>query len=157
MKGERTKIINRPCTHLRSRPRTRPGPVSSDRTALRHTKRLSYRCYLPVLTGFRSSSLRRIQSSTLLCSGRTRGAKTSGWEFDPAIADCGYRAPLSPHLARPDIHCYFTNKSRKIWWSRWGSNPRPPDCEPGALPTELLPLSGCNYGGESGIRTHGRG
>ena len=25
------------------------------------------------------------------------------------------------------------------WWSRWGSNPRPPDCEPGALPIELLP------------------
>ena len=25
------------------------------------------------------------------------------------------------------------------WWSRWGSNPRPPHCERGALPTELLP------------------
>jgi hypothetical protein len=50
------------------------------------------------------------------------------------------------------------------WWSRWGSNPRPPDCEPGALPTELLPqhdLRQANglqeHGGESGIRTHGRG
>jgi hypothetical protein len=22
-------------------------------------------------------------------------------EFNPAVADCGYRAPLTPHLARP--------------------------------------------------------
>src|SRR5687767_6875401 len=29
--------------------------------------------------------------------------------------------------------------SRFYWWSRWGSNPRPPHCERGALPTELLP------------------
>ena len=25
------------------------------------------------------------------------------------------------------------------WWSRWGSNPRPLDCEPSALPAELRP------------------
>ena len=25
------------------------------------------------------------------------------------------------------------------WWSRWDSNPRPPGCKPGALPTELRP------------------
>ena len=24
-----------------------------------------------------------------------------GREFDPALADCGYRAPLAPRLARP--------------------------------------------------------
>ncbi len=28
------------------------------------------------------------------------------------------------------------------WWSRRGSNPRPPHCERGALPTELLPHVG---------------
>ncbi len=29
--------------------------------------------------------------------------------------------------------------SEKKWWSRRDSNPRPPRCERGALPTELLP------------------
>src|SRR3954471_14159555 len=28
-------------------------------------------------------------------------------------------------------------KSLKDWWTAGGSNPRPPDCEPGALPAEL--------------------
>jgi hypothetical protein len=26
----------------------------------------------------------------------------------------------------------------EIWWTRWDSNPRPPHCERGALPAELL-------------------
>ena len=26
-----------------------------------------------------------------------------------------------------------------VWWSIGGSNPWPPDCEPGALPAELIP------------------
>ena len=30
-------------------------------------------------------------------------------------------------------------KFLKNWWSRAGSNRRPPTCEAGALPTELLP------------------
>jgi hypothetical protein len=29
------------------------------------------------------------------------------------------------------------------WWSRGGSNPRPPHCERGALPAELRPQRGC--------------
>ena len=29
---------------------------------------------------------------------------------------------------------------RIIWWTAWGSNPRPPRCERGALPTELAAL-----------------
>ena len=34
-----------------------------------------------------------------------------------------------------------------IWWSIGGSNPWPPDCEPGALPAELIPhvLQQCYY------------
>ena len=64
--------------------------------------------------------------------------KTSGWEFDPAIADCGYRAPLTPRLARP-----FTRPGKSCrsicWWSRAGSNRRPHPCEGCALPAELLP------------------
>ena len=30
--------------------------------------------------------------------------------------------------------------STRRQWSRWGSNPLPPGCKPGALPTELRPL-----------------
>ena len=29
--------------------------------------------------------------------------------------------------------------ARKIWGGRWGSNPRPPESQSGALPTELRP------------------
>ena len=29
-------------------------------------------------------------------------------EFDPAIAVCGYRAPLAPHLARPCLSYLVT-------------------------------------------------
>ena len=32
-------------------------------------------------------------------------------------------------------------KSTRSHWSRWDSNPRPPGCKPGALPTELRPRS----------------
>jgi hypothetical protein len=68
------------------------------------------------------------------------------WEFDPAVADCRYRAPLAPRLAQPNIE--FPRQQ----WSRRDSNPRPVRCERTALPTELLPQT-C---GEGGIRTHGR-
>lgn len=30
------------------------------------------------------------------------------------------------------------------WWRRWDSNPRPPGCKPGALPTELRPRRGAD-------------
>ena len=33
----------------------------------------------------------------------------------------------------------------RTWWSIGGSNPWPPDCEPGALPAELTPHSECYY------------
>ena len=91
----------RPCTHLRSRHPDPPASVSSGQTVLQHTQGHSYRCYLPVLTGFGSLALRRIQPSTPLLAVRPEKARTSRREFDPAVADCGFRAPLSPHLARP--------------------------------------------------------
>ena len=36
--------------------------------------------------------------------------------------------------------------SNEAWWSRWDSNPRPPGCKPGALPTELRPPSSAEFG-----------
>ncbi len=43
---------------------------------------------------------RRTQSSAPLGRGSPNVPHLEG-EFDPAIAGCGYRAPLAPHLARP--------------------------------------------------------
>ena len=34
-------------------------------------------------------------------------------EFDPAIADCGYRAPLVPHLARPHTNGTQVDQERQ--------------------------------------------
>ena len=71
----------------------------SDQARLRHTTTTAYRCFLPDLTGFAGRS----------CTGPDRQrhamhAATAmpdlGREFSPAGADCGYRAPLAPHLAR---------------------------------------------------------
>src|SRR5690606_13839407 len=36
-------------------------------------------------------------------SGQTPQKRSLGREFDPAAADCGYRAPLPPRLARPHL------------------------------------------------------
>src|SRR5436305_8664133 len=43
------------------------------------------------------------------------------------------------------------------WWSRRDSNPRPPRCERGALPAELLPNgAGGRYCRREGLRGQGR-
>ena len=71
----------------------------SDQARLRHTTTTAYRCFLPDLTGFTG---RR-------CTGPDRQRHAThaatampdlGREFSPAGADCGYRAPLAPRLAR---------------------------------------------------------
>src|SRR5579859_3573065 len=33
----------------------------------------------------------------------------------------------------------YTKNMREYWWSRWDSNPRPPRCHRGALPTAPRP------------------
>jgi hypothetical protein len=62
--------------------------------------------YLPLLPsgsdGVRRFSPRRTQSSTPL-SRRSPTMPDLEREFNPAVADCGYRAPLVPRLARPLI------------------------------------------------------
>ena len=48
-------------------------------------------------------------------------------------------AKLYPAQSRPgEFHPCAPPTGRQ--WSRWGSNPLPPGCKPGALPTELRPL-----------------
>jgi hypothetical protein len=74
--------------------------ASSGPVALRHPKLTTYRCFLPDLTGF--IALRRVGPGPQRCSAQPVPRYTNlGREFSPAIAACGYRAPLAPRLARP--------------------------------------------------------
>ncbi len=41
-------------------------------------------------------------------TGHRSKALNLGRGFDPARADCGYRAPLPPHLARPSLFLFMT-------------------------------------------------
>ena len=47
------------------------------------------------------SAPHRTQPSALLSPAVPATVEPSEWEFSPAIADCEYRAPLAPRLARP--------------------------------------------------------
>ncbi len=76
--------------------------------------------------GVHASPLRGTQSSTLLTRGQAPLALNLGKEFDPALAGCGYRAPLPPRLARP-----------KFLRRGWDSNPRD-DSSPTRSPGVLL-------------------
>ncbi len=112
----------------------------SDQARLRHTTAAAYRCFLPDLTGFTG---RR-------CTGPDRQRHAThaatatpdlGRGFSPAGADCGYRAPLAPRLAR-----LFdgSGQSRSMIWRRGrDSNPRAfrlPAFQAGAL-DQLCDLS----------------
>jgi len=75
-------------------------PASSSQVALRHPEVTIYRCFLSDLAGF--IALCRVGPSP-----QRRLAKVVPpdqdlkQEFNPAVADCGSRAPLAPRLARP--------------------------------------------------------
>ncbi len=76
-----------------------PREAGSGQGIPRHTGGSAYRCSLPGLAGLADS--RCVRPSLHRLSARlspTRGHL--GREFDPARADCGYRAPLPPRLAR---------------------------------------------------------
>src|SRR5947209_5940589 len=78
---------------------TLPKRPSSSQAALWHPELAVYRCFLPDLTGF--TGLRRIEPGFRRWIARqSRPSQASSVEFDPAVADCGYRAPLAPRLAR---------------------------------------------------------
>ncbi len=51
--------------------------------------RCAYRCYLPVLTGLGARPLRGTRPLAPPHRSRLGRGKTSGWVFNPAIADCG--------------------------------------------------------------------
>ncbi len=75
-------------------------PASSGQATLRHPGVTAYRCFLPDLAGFAGSCRAGPSLQRRLAWQSQRPPALEG-EFDPAIADCGYRAPLAPRLARP--------------------------------------------------------
>lgn len=91
----------RPCTCRRQVPPGGTDVANSHQANPRHTWVIAYRCHLPVLTGFTRPSC-----AGPSCQHRLRQAVPKGTglgqEFNLATADCEYRAPLSPHLARPN-------------------------------------------------------
>ncbi len=75
-------------------------PASSSQVTLRHPETTIYRCFLSDLTGFiefcrAGPSLQHRLAQVVLPD------KSLKPEFNPAVADCRFRAPLAPHLARP--------------------------------------------------------
>ena len=99
--------------------------ASSGPVALRHPKLTTYRCFLPDLTGF--MALRRVGPGPQRCSAQPVPRYTNlGQEFSPAIAACGYRAPLAPRLARPrrSYHAPTPRQERPVsYWRNEDSLP----------------------------------
>ena len=84
-------------------PSSLPFPANSDQANLRHPEGSIYRCFLPDLTGFIGSCRAGPDLPCRLARVVPQG-EDRGQGFNPAVADCGYRAPLAPRLARPPKH-----------------------------------------------------
>jgi len=70
-----------------------PDAAGSGQVSLRHTKRLTYRCFLPDLAGLVRS--RCAGPGPRCCAHRPDpDRRRLGGGFSPAGADCGYREPL---------------------------------------------------------------
>ena len=85
---------------LSTQPNSLPVPASSSQVTLRHPETTIYRCFLSDLTGF----IAFCRAGPGLQHRLTRVVqpdKSLKREFNPAVADCRFRAPLAPHLARP--------------------------------------------------------
>ena len=77
-----------------------PHRIGSDQVLPRHTRGSPYRCSLPGLAGFDDSrcvgpNLQRFPMRLIQHDPPSRGSST------PLKRIAGYRAPLTPHLARP--------------------------------------------------------
>jgi len=94
-------LKNLEVVHLPSTPPNGlPEPAGSSQAYLRHPEKSIYRCFLSDLTGF----IAFCRAGPGLQHHLTRAVppdESLRQEFDPAIADFRYRAPLAPHLARP--------------------------------------------------------
>jgi hypothetical protein len=87
----------------------------------------------------------------LICSfvSTTTSSLVQARQLGTARALIGRTEALRSVAFSVKCHCSLTTNEkprgktpwllRSSWWSRWGSNPRPPECHSGALPTELRP------------------
>ena len=109
------------CTRCRSGPRGLVLAASSDSVYLRHPKLTAYRCSLPGLTGF-AAPRRAGPGHQRYFPGQSPRSLNLEREFNPAIADCGFRAPLAPRLARPRVMVSRIRKplSSQIWQRKYG-------------------------------------
>src|SRR5690606_34781393 len=97
-------------------------PASPDPVSPRHPKHSPYGCFLPDLTRFEAP--RRAGPNPRRCMTRTRPrGPTLEQEFNPAVADCGFRAPLAPRLAQPLANVLAppirVNSNRNYEPARW--------------------------------------
>ena len=99
----------RETAHLRSTlPNERVAADDSGQALPRRPQFHAYRCFLPDLAGF--TSLRRVGPGPQRPPAVILAHRTGLWEgFNPAVADCGCRAPLAPHLVRPPFHSRFSS------------------------------------------------
>ena len=92
-------------------------------------------CHLPLLPsgsdGVHGVLPRRTRRSLPTHKQQSRREPDLERGFDPAIADCGYRAPLAPHLARPS-KCYYGDRAKSSWRAR--GEPTPVQGKRGANP-----------------------
>src|SRR5271169_788425 len=65
------------------------------------------------------------------------------WSQEGSGTRCSSKRPREhgfhgrPHVVYVRDVRWQTKITRQNWWTAWDSNPRPPRCERGALPTEL--------------------
>ncbi len=117
-------------------------PVSSNQVTLRHPETTIYRCFFSDLTGFIEfcrvgPGLQHHLTPVVLPD------KDLKLEFNPAIADCRFRAPLAPHLARP-------HKNRKTAGATLSRTPEKKDM--GAC---VLPCLHGTHDGKHGYQDNG--
>jgi len=77
-----------------------PHQLGDRSRCLHDTGCLTYRCFLPDLTGFISACHARSTSSSKVIKKQTASDSHEGLST-PHKRISGYRAPLAPHLARP--------------------------------------------------------
>jgi len=80
----------------------------------RHPRIIAYRCYLPVLTGFTRPRRAGPSSQHRKTDFSGHVHTVSIGDFSLAIADCEFRAPLTPRLAR-SVKSYYCSRQSSLF------------------------------------------
>ena len=84
--------------------------------------------------------IRRLCSPIIICAPCVAMVGPDGLEpSTPRLSSaCSNQLSYEPEFG----NWQFSSETSQTWWSRTGSNRRPPACKAGALPTELRPQEG---------------